>query len=181
MFYKQFLAIIATSSVAVGAAMAQSFSSFQDATFYGITVTTNGLMDSVTLSDDPYLIQTNGDVEHPIGYIFGFWSLGATDTLDDAGSDQGGWKYVDKSDNSGDIAGWDDNNKKVDIQPGGQMSFTYEAIDQGNVQEFGFHTSDGYYKGPLSQTPEPVMVWFFSAGVFALVRRRLKIVEINRA
>ena len=172
------LAAGAATSVAA-LSVAQSYSSFNSATgIFGVGVTSVGLTYTVTLDPGAYLVINN--THYDISDIFGFWALSGLAPLNASGVDQNGWNW-NSSDTSGHIAGWHNANKRFDIQPGNSLSFTYTALNQANVEEYGFHfttvqsfngANTAYFKGPLNPVPEPASLAGLALGAVALMRRR---------
>jgi len=173
------IALVGCAVAGATLSMAQSYGSFQSATgIYGVDVHQSGLNYTVSLEPGAYLDFSN--THYDITDVFGFWTLSANNPLNASGADQNNWNWNAKS-NNGDIAGWTDNSKHDDILPNGSQTFTYSALSQSNVEDYGFHLTlaqsinggnTAYFTGPLNPVPEPASIACLGVGLFALIRRR---------
>jgi hypothetical protein len=177
--------LIATLGTALAASLgfSQSYSSFyQVDAIYGVHVTNSGLDYTVDLDPGAFLIY-NGN-QYDITDIFGFWNMKAGSALTASGTNQNGWNWDQSNSGGGSIAGWQNNPKTFDIQPGGSKTFTYTSLDQPSVEATGFHFSfvqdwaptpgnkTAFVSGPLNPVPEPASMVALAAGAIALIRRR---------
>lgn len=165
-------------------ASAQSYNAFNAADgIYGIGVNQSNLSYTVSMSPGAYLML--GGNHYDITDMFGFWSVSGTNPLNASGADQISWNWNTHSTGGGYIAGWDNNSKSNDIQPGGNLTFTFDAITQANVEGYGFHFSlaqdfngsnTAFFRGPLNPVPEPASLAGVGLGLIAVIgfRRRAK-------
>ncbi|HVT12754.1 MAG TPA: PEP-CTERM sorting domain-containing protein [Fimbriimonadaceae bacterium] len=181
MFHSRLIPALAITAIAA-VASAQSYNAFDQAQgIYGIQVAQNGLGYTVSLDPGAYLMIDN--LRHDITDIFGFWSLSGTNALNGSGATQNGWDWNSHSAGGGYIAGWKNDPKNVDIQPGEQLTFTYSGLFQPNVEGYGFHLSlaqayngsnTAYFKGSLNPVPEPATLGILGVGVVTFLRRMRK-------
>ncbi|HWA81988.1 MAG TPA: PEP-CTERM sorting domain-containing protein [Fimbriimonadaceae bacterium] len=175
------LTLVSSCCLSAAFASAQSYNSFNLTDgIYGIGVNQNNLSYTVSMSPGAYLML--GGSHYDITDVFGFWSLSGANPLNASGADQIQWNWNSHS-TGGYIAGWNNNSKSNDIQPGGQLTFTYDALTQANVEGYGFHFSlaqnfngsnTAYFRGPLNPVPEPAGLAAVGLGLAALLRRRRK-------
>lgn len=170
--------------MAAGAALAQSYNSFYQVTaINGIDLQQNGLSYTLTLNPGAYVIYNNQQLD--VSDIFGFFALkGGSTALNASGASQNGWDWNYTSNGSGTIAGWQNPDKQFDIQPGGQKTFTYTALDQSSLEDFGWHLTfvqdwpetpgakTAFVQGPLNPVPEPATLAGLGIGALAFLRRR---------
>jgi hypothetical protein len=172
---------VAGPVLTAGSAFGQSFSSFTTVDgIYGLSLQQNGLSYTITLDPGAYVIY-NGN-QYDVTDAFGFWALRDGASLTATGTSQNGWNWDESSTGSGSTAGWHNPAKDFDIQPGGQKTFTFDTLDQQNVDAYGFHLSfvqtwlgggnTGFVSGPLNPVPEPATLTALGLATIAFVRRR---------
>lgn len=168
-------------ALSMGVASAQSYNSFNPTSLiYGISVEKSGLSYTVSLDSGAYVTLTDGthlDVEE----VFGFWTLSKDVDLNASGEDQNGWGWNQK-DANGHIAGWHDPDKHHDLHPGDSLTFTYDTLDEGAVEDYGFHLlytqewkggNTAYFKGTPVPEPASILAMALGGGLI-LLRKRAK-------
>jgi len=162
------------------AAFAQSRSSFTPATFTGVTITPSngGLTQLVSLGATPTL--TVGSNTYNITDVFGFWALDNEDpNLSGSTSNFGVWNAHSSTSGSGAIIGWK-TNPNSGFTPGQSQSFTFNSLDNSDVENWGMHVRiDGQLAGggntayfEYNAVPEPASLAALGIGAIALIRRR---------
>jgi hypothetical protein len=170
--------------LSVTQAAAQSISSFNQVTsINGVSVTQNNLTYTITLDPGAFVIFNS--VHYDIDHLFGFWVLGDNGNLGASVTAQNGWNADTHASPSGEIAGWHNPNQSAALFSGNQLSFTYTALNQNSVTDFGFHASFAqglpgggntlFIRGPLNPVPEPLSLVILGLGAISLghsIRRR---------
>lgn len=131
---------VALVAACAGTALGQSRSSFFDVdSFSGVTISKTGpLTFDVSLSAAPTV--TYLSTTYAITDLFGFWSLRNADPdfTTGSGASFGVWDWHRNTSGDGDIAGWK-TNPNTGIVPGGTLTFTYTALSQSEIDNFGVH------------------------------------------
>jgi hypothetical protein len=182
------LLALALLGAASSTAFSQSYSAFNATTsIFGVGVTHTGMTYTVSLSSGAYLMM--GGTHYDITNIFGFWSVSGTHPLSGSGTTQHNWSFNSKTTGGGYTAGWTDPSKGNDIVVGGHQSFTYAALTQPNVEQYGFHFSlaqnfgsgnTAFFRGQVQGVPEPSSYAVGGLCLAALVHRRKKLIRPYR-
>lgn len=162
-----------------------SWSAFNQASFSGIHITpilTSGVTD-YTLTIDPGATIKIGTTSYKVNWIQSFVVMGKTKNTQFTATEgaSSGWCWQDKKR----MAGWG-GNRKSRLTPGEEKQFHFETLTiPANNMQFGFHIgfqkcnkeTTGWYKGDLSNVPEPASLAMLAPGVLALTvatKRRTK-------
>jgi hypothetical protein len=182
------LSVTAGAAMLAAMSLGQSYSSFNQVDgIYGVFVNNTGLSYTVSLDPGAYLMFNNQQLD--ITDCFGFWALRQGQPLSASGQSQNGWGWDQSTNGSGSIAGWHNPSKTFAIQPGQQLTFTYDSLDQPNVEALGFHFSfvqdwpltpgnkTAFVSGPLNPVPEPVALAVMGIGALGMLLRRKRYVD----
>jgi len=165
--------ITVTAMAVVGAASAQSISSFSVAQISGITVNRTGNQIDLVVGAAPTI--TYNAVVYNVTEVFGVWALDDADDMAATGTDQNGWDFNSNFSGTGGVAGWKTmpNNGFIN----NTMTFNYSTLT-GTVEDFGFHVrvngefpfggNTGYFR----PVPEPASLAALGLGAIGLIGRR---------
>ena|SRR5579862_5421257 len=179
--FKFHLVLVSSLGLSV-LASAQSYGSFSDLTsLSGVNVTAANSLDYTVKLNSGATMVFDGTT-YDVTQVFGFFQLSASNSLGTpTGNDINDWKFVTKSDNSGQIAGWDHNSNNGRLNAGDSQSFAYTTIKPSD--QYGFHftytntngkgTSTGYFAAP-QPAPEPCTMLALGAGIVGAIRVRRK-------
>lgn len=166
--------IFAVSFMAVvGFASAQSISSFNLASFTGVTVNRVGNQISLIVGPNPTL--TWNSVNYNITEVFAVYALDDNDDMAATGTNQNGWSFDTNFSGTGGIAGWKTNPNNGFVND--TKVFNYTTLT-GGVEDFGFHFRvGGTFPGGgntayFRPVPEPASIAAISLGALGLLARR---------
>ncbi len=185
------MAILATATSALMGAATTSQAAPAESAFFSAT----NFNDITVSGSNPYTLTLGANPSFQIGgttynveNIFGFYAIrnGDPDTLGATNSDftasTGVWKAGSNDAGVGSEAGWETTGNDG-VYANGSQSFTFNTINTGNIDTFGFHVrlaDNQTFQGSntffvkVGPVPEPASVGALAIGLLALLRKRRK-------
>lgn len=170
--------IISTLATLSAVASAQNVMAFKDAEFQDLFVTQTGNTFTLSLGDNPMVKASVGNGQwNEIKDVTGFWLLSDDGDLSATGSDFGVWDWHLNTPGSGKNSdfGWK-TEKKNGILANGSQTFTFDSINGGGIDGFGFmlhaNGTPAHVRMNAQPVPEPASMFALATGAAVLIRRR---------
>ena len=172
--------IILAAAAISGVASAQNVMAFKDAEFKDVVVNGSGNSFTLSLGANPMVRAEKGRGEWAsIKAMEGFWLLSDDGDLRATGKDFGDYDWHQNIPGSGKNSdfGWQTQQKNA-IKAGGSQTFTFDSINNGGIDGYGFKLNaqgtPAHVRMNCNPVPEPASMFALATGAIALLRRRKK-------